>query len=483
MRVAAYSGRPLDALMGLLWGTVDRYLLGDPMADRWLAELGGRLQAERHEAVGFVLDAMRVMLTLRAGRLSEAEALAARCAQAGEAAGDVDAAGWYAAQVMVIRWYQSRAAELVPDLLELASAATTGAVDVASFAGLAVAHAAAGDVTRAACALARARGHDFTGIRSSWLVASMPVSRRPTSSATLTPHGPRMRPLFPFADLPIMTSLAVACLGSTQHPLGVAALTMGQTDVAADHLRAALRANQSLGHVPATVLTRHRLGQVLAQRDHAEDRQEGAAHLSRAATEAAALGLVLPTAPRTARGWNPEGEVLAIERQSSRLWVIRQGHRAAVVPDSTGMRYLAVLAERPGAEVSALELVRATVGATRAPSHQASRLSCSTSGPSASTVSVSPSSRTSFTSSKRTMTSSEPRWYAPSATGSSRRSPPPPGSAGQSARLSSDGERARIAVTKAIRRAVNRVRAADPWLGELLATRLRTGSRCCLDPA
>ena len=42
MRVAAYSGRPLDALMGLLWGTVDRYLLGDPMADRWLAELGGR---------------------------------------------------------------------------------------------------------------------------------------------------------------------------------------------------------------------------------------------------------------------------------------------------------------------------------------------------------------------------------------------------------------------------------------------------------
>ena len=104
-----------------------------------------------------------------------------------------------------------------------------------------------------------------------------------------------------------MTSLAVACLGSTQHPLGVAALTMGQTDVAADHLRAALRANQSLGHVPATVLTRHRLGQVLAQRDHAEDRQEGAAHLSRAATEAAALGLVLPTAPRTARGWKPRG--------------------------------------------------------------------------------------------------------------------------------------------------------------------------------
>ena len=78
MRVAVYGGRPLDALMGLLWGTVDRYLVGDPMADRWLAELGaGRGRADPRRG-GSSSTPCWSCLTLRAGRLSEAEALAAR---------------------------------------------------------------------------------------------------------------------------------------------------------------------------------------------------------------------------------------------------------------------------------------------------------------------------------------------------------------------------------------------------------------------
>lgn len=485
MRVAAYSGRPIDTLMGLLWGTVDRYLLGDPMADRWLAELRNRLREQRHEAVGFVVEAMLVMLALRAGRLREAEALAARCARAGEAAGDVDAPGWYTAQIMTIRWYQGRSAELVPDLEALAGATSTGAVDVASFAGLAVAHAAAGDTTRAACALARARGADFEGFvrSSSWLVAIYASIEAAHLLGDADTARAAYTALLPFGELPVMASLAVACLGSAQHALGVAALTIGDLDCAVGHLRAALRANQSLGHLPAAALSRHRLGQALAHRGLGEDRQQADVVVSRAAAEAAALGLALPALPLPHAAAAHQVLPIDVVRRSDRAWMVRHGKRVAVVPDSAGMRYLAVLAERPGVGVSALELVRATIGGDRATGNDASRHPM-----------LDPRAVRAYRERLRELESevqelealndvgraaqarAERDWIIDELTAAS-------GLNGSVRTFTDDAERARIAVTKAIRRTLDRVRAADADLGALLAARIQTGGRCCLHTA
>jgi hypothetical protein len=485
MRVAAHSGRPVDGLMGLLWSTVDRYLLGDPMADRWLAQLRVRIQGERHEAVGYVLDAMLVMRALRAGRLAEAEALAASCAQAGEVAGDADANGWYAAQIIVIRWYQGRSAELRPQLLALADAPSTGAVDVASFSGLAVAHAMAGDLTLAACALARARGRDFDGIvrGSSWLVAMYASVEAAHLLGDAETSRAAYAALVPFAELPVMASLAVACLGSAQHPLGMAALTAGDTDAAVHHLRAALRANQSLGHLPAAALTRHRLGQALSQRGLEPDRQEAAAHLTKAAAEARALGLALPDVSAPSIGVRHENDPVDVARHSDRLWTVRHGERVAVVPDSTGMRYLALLAQRPGVGVEALELVQATIGGDRTSGRQparhelvdrqalrAYRLRL------AELEDEVHESTSRHDDERAARARAERDWILDEIGAVS-------GLGGGVRAFTDDAERARIAVTKAIRRAVERVRAADPTLGELLANRIRTGGRCCLDAA
>jgi hypothetical protein len=43
-------------------------------------------------------------------------------------------------------------------------------------------------------------------------------------------------------------------------------------------------------------------------------------------------------------------------------------------------------------------------------------------------------------------------------------------------------ERARVAVGKAIRRALDRVAKADPFIGEELRATVQTGLRCCYRP-
>jgi hypothetical protein len=44
-------------------------------------------------------------------------------------------------------------------------------------------------------------------------------------------------------------------------------------------------------------------------------------------------------------------------------------------------------------------------------------------------------------------------------------------------------ERARVAVGKAIRRALDRIAEADPMIGSVLRLTVHTGSRCCYRPA
>ncbi|MEV5557401.1 hypothetical protein AB0L44_27425 [Nonomuraea wenchangensis] len=55
--------------------------------------------------------------------------------------------------------------------------------------------------------------------------------------------------LSPYAGLPVIGSLGVVCFGSVEHPLGMAALTMGDLDLAVRHLRAAVQANLALSRI------------------------------------------------------------------------------------------------------------------------------------------------------------------------------------------------------------------------------------------
>ncbi|MFC4037710.1 AAA family ATPase [Dactylosporangium siamense] len=289
--VAAGTGRRGDLLMGMLWHTADLFLAGDLLAERRLAALTDALADRDHLAVGYVAAAMRVMLSIRAGRLDHAEWLAAGCADRGRQAGDEDTDGWHGGQLMAIRWFQGRITELLPMFDDLAHAATLSVVDRSPLAGLAVAAAAAGDRARAAAVLARIRGaglaHLPTG--SSWLVTLYGVveAAHLLGDAGLAAEAAAL--LAPHARLPMTASLGIACFGAVEHALGVAALTTGDLDAAVAHFRAAVRDNQTLGHRPAALHSRRRLAEALRRRVARGDVDAARRELDTAAVEAADL--------------------------------------------------------------------------------------------------------------------------------------------------------------------------------------------------
>jgi hypothetical protein len=180
--MSTWTGRPVDALIGLAWRTVDLFLAGDRRAARSLAELQERLRLDRCDALSYVVAALDVMVAIRSGRLTEAEQLAEACCQLDVDVGDADALGWYGAQLVAIRWLQGRGDELLPHLSEMAHSTTLAEPNDSFLAAIAALAASAGrdrDV-RAALASPRARG-----------LTSMPTSSRWPASTAWRPRGER----------------------------------------------------------------------------------------------------------------------------------------------------------------------------------------------------------------------------------------------------------------------------------------------------
>ncbi|GII01399.1 hypothetical protein [Planobispora takensis] len=487
---ASRTDRRSDLLMGLLWRTVDLFLSADPHAERCLGELRGLLAQGDHLAVGFVSDAIQVMRSIRDGGFEQAESLAAACAERGAAAGDADATVWYGGQLVAIRWYQGRIAELAPMVAELVASPTLSVMDNSYSAILAVAAATAGDLRPAAGALARVRGRDLADLprSSTWLVSMYGVVE---AAHLLRDTGSAERAyalLSPFARLPVIASLGVACLGSVQHSLGVAALTMGNADRAVEHLRAALHDDLALGHWPATVLARSRLGQALALRDGPRD--PGArCELDLAAREAAALGMVLPAGLRP----DPGGPVTGggagerapgvVARRRGRQWRVELGHRAALVGHSVGMGHLATLLANPGREIPATELaagsaLRGTAvgGAAESAQPILDDLAVHDYRRRLAQLRAEIDELDSANEPERAAAARAERdWLVAELAAAT-------GMGGRSRRFAGNEERARIAVGKAIRRALNRIDQADPVIGGELRATVQTGVRCCYRP-
>ncbi|GAA3440893.1 hypothetical protein [Planomonospora venezuelensis] len=479
-----------DLLMGLLWRTLDHVLDADPHAERHLAELRGLLARQDHLAVGFVVRAIEVMLGIRAGRLAQAEAEAAACAEQGVRAGDPDAANWYGAQLVAIRWYQGRIAELAPMLAEAVNSPELSAVDNAYLAALAVAAATAGDRRQAAGALARLRGRDLALLprSSTWLAAMFGIVETAHLLGDAETSAAAYELLGPFARLPMVVSLGVACFGSARHSLGVAALTMGDAQRAVGHLQAAVRDNLAMGHWPAAALSRMRWAQALVLRAGDGDAAEAGRQLEAAMREAAELGMVLPAGREvhvavTAAGSGGRRPLVGCRREGRR-WTVGLGRRSVQVEHSLGMAYLATLLANPRYEIPAVELaagpvphneavVAAGAGtaqraldeeAVRAYRRRLSLLQEELDEHEAANDIA-----------RAEQVRAERDWLIDELASAT-------GLAGRARNFTDNEERARVSVGKAIRRAVARIAAADPIIGEELRTTIRTGRLCCYQP-
>ena len=374
LAISGATNRNVDALIGLAWRTVDLFLAGDARAERLLRELRSRLEETPFACVEYVAGALEVMASIRAGRLADAERLAEACYTLGVEVGDADALGWYGAQLVTIRWLQGRGAELLPALDELVHDPTMAQSNDAFVAAVAALQAWSGNVDGASAAMERihARGLEATRNSSTWLVTMLAV----IEAAHVLGDGTTARAAYdllaPFAELPIMASLAIACFGSAHRPLGLAALTFGELDVAIGHLEAAARAELRLGNRPCHAVSCSLLAAALDLRGDGGDRERAADLGDRAAAAARCMGLALPSISAAAVSHH---DLSIACRREGRRWQITAGDHVVHVPDSVGMGYLARLVSSPGTEMLVADLAGgdATARGTANP--------CSTSGP------------------------------------------------------------------------------------------------------
>jgi hypothetical protein len=479
--------RRSDLLMGLLWQTADAYCAGDPHAGRLLGELKDHLGQRDHLAVGFVASAIDVMLAIRAGRFDEAEALAAVCASRGAAAGDPDHDWWSAAQVVTIRWYQGRLTELLPMLHDRVHSPVLSAVDNSAVAALAVAAALSGDRPLAASSLAALCGSDLAALprSSAWLVTMNGAVEAAYLLDEADVAARAYELLRPHANLPMIGSLGITCFGSVQHALGVAALTSRQLDLAIEHLTAAVQNNLALAHWPALVASRQRLAQAHALRGGPGDADAARRELDAATAEAASAGLPVPEYPgHPAAG--PAPAVAAGEARCQRVgrkWRVTLHSRSVLVEDSIGMVHLAVLLANPRQEIQAADLVAGLAGLS------------GTSGEAGAAQRVlDPEAIAEYRNRLKRLDAqlnetgigelepdrarqarAERDWLVAQLSSAA-------GFGGRTRAFPDQPERARVAVGKAIRRALARITEADAVIGEHLRQTVHTGVRCSYWP-
>jgi tetratricopeptide (TPR) repeat protein len=478
IKVSFRTKRRSDLMMGVLWQTVDSYSAGDPHAGRLLGELRDELLQRDHAAVGFIVSAIDVMLAIRGGRLDEAEALAGACARTGAAVGDIDYEWWPGAQLVTVRWYQGRLAELLPMLHERVHSPALSPVDNSAVAALAAAAALQGDRRTAASSLATLRRTNLASLprSSSWLVTMNGVVEAAYLLRDADLAAEAYSLLRPYAHLPMVGGLGVTCFGATEQALGIASLALGQSDRAIDHLRSAVQLNQALAHWPAVVSCRHRLAQALALRGQPGDADAARRELEIARTEAATPGNAAPDHP-TLRS---RGDRFAECERVGRKWRLTLGDRSILLEDSIGMVHLAVLIANPRQDIAAADMVaglsglgaRTVEGGAAQPVLDREAISVYRNRLKQLDAEI---DQAAAGSDEAANARTEREWLvAQLATAS--------GLGGRTRSFPDGAERARVAVGKAIRRALVRISDADAVIGEHLRQAVHTGVRCSYWP-
>ena len=207
----------------------------------------------------------------------EAEQRAEACLRLGMEVGDADALGWYGAQLVAIRWFQGRSGEVLPTVIEMSQSTTVAELNHGFAAAIAALAAAAGDHDSARTTLASLRAHGLRSLPtcSTWMVTLLGVCEAAHTLHDVDAAAEAYELLEPFADLPAMASLGVACFGSAHRPLALAAWTIGDLDRAIGHLESALLADLALDHRPCHAIDAALLAEALDLRRQPGRRRPG----------------------------------------------------------------------------------------------------------------------------------------------------------------------------------------------------------------
>jgi tetratricopeptide (TPR) repeat protein len=366
---ASAAGDGILALFGLLWRTTDLFLLGDPAAERSLTELRQRSATLGVASTRYIVTCMDVMRLIRAGKFDEAEAATGPCLQEGLEVGDADATGYYAAQLLDIRWLQGRDAELA-DLVTQTLASATLAVGEYGFRASAVMVLARdGRVAEARAVLAPMLEIGLVNVprSSTWLAAMVALVEAAVILNDPWLAGEVADLLRPFVDLPVTVSLGVCCLGSVSSALGLASLLAGDAVTAVSYLEKAVQVNVRIDNRPAAAISRAQLAKSLVARGKQGDLGQARALLTRAIGEAHAMGMTKRVEEWVAQAdsLTPSNTPAVLHWSSGAGWAVQSGNTRFPLPELVGLDYLARLLEYPDQDLAAVDLVGSAVLAGR----------------------------------------------------------------------------------------------------------------------
>lgn len=469
---ATRGGDDLLALVGLCWRAVDLFQLGHERAPAALEELRVRAGLLGCRSLLFIARAIDAMLAIRAGDFESAESEAAACFALGREVGDADALAYHGAHLAAIRYFQGREAELAGLTAAIAGSPTLIEPRERSFSAAAALFACRAGHPDAGRALLDRLATDGLGSippSSSWLTTVASVAELALLLDDVANAQAAYSELLRYASLPIMASLAVVCFGSAHRPLAQAALACGNLDLAIEHFGQAVKANDALGHRPAAIVCRAELGLARLRRRRAGDEAAGRSLVRDAVDAAGRHGMTTLAArwrdavPAPARRGESQAEV-TMTRTGDR-WRVAVADEVATVEDRVGLRYLAALVVAPERGIPVLALVLEggeTPADVRDAVMDAKALAAVRGRIAALRDLASPSEE------DRSELAALVRELARAT-----------GLGGRLRSFADSPERARTAVRKAIKRAIDDLEAANPAVGRHLAARVETGMLCC----
>lgn len=295
--------------------------------------------------------------------------------------------------------------------------------------------------------------------------------------------------LRPHAGSLVVVGGAVLCWGLADRPLGLLAAHLGRIDDAADHFEAALEGHRRLGAKPWLARTQCDYARMLVASGDAKQARRATELVQQATTIASQLGMLgllgdierlglassattPSTGPSAGAEFHREGD----------YWTLRYGSNIARLYNARGLAYLHQLVTNPGREFHVLDLVALAQGDAprRRPSGHAGEV-------------LDEQARVTYR--RRLEELAEELEEAESFNDHERASRARAesdalidqlasaiGLGGRGRVAGSEGERARVAVTKAIRSAVVRVAEVEPALGRHLKATVRTGAFCSYCP-
>jgi hypothetical protein len=397
--------------------------------------------------------------------------------------GDADALAYCGAHLVAIRWLQGREAEIVDLADAVATSPTLAPRQFVYPATVAFLAAHTGQLDRARVALDRVTAGGLVALprSSTWLTGMSAIVDAAATLGDLDTARRGYDILLGFAHLPVMPSLAVVCFGSMERTLGLAALSLGDVEAAVGHLEEAVRANDRLGNRPLTAWSRMLLARALARRGAPGDRARARVHLETAVREAESMGMTVRAAEWTAalraldESAPPEAGIV---RREGRRWLVELDGRRLLIEDMVGMGYLARLVAQPGVAVPALVL--ASGDAPVAPESALQPV-------------LDDEARAAYSARVQELLAELGEARGGADIGRAERLQleldalmdelgRATGLGGRARTFAGPAERARTAVRKAIKRALDEIEAADPAIASTLRASIRTGHTCSYVP-